>query len=63
MAVVLDPYTQRGAPHRRYQGKTGRIVEGRGRGYIVAVRTGSKLKKLSLLPEHLKPLSEPEQVT
>jgi ribosomal protein L21E len=28
-------------------------VEKRGRGYIVAVRLGSKLKKLSVLPEHM----------
>jgi large subunit ribosomal protein L21e len=46
-------------PHRRYHGRVGRIVEKRGRGYVVAVQIGSKLRKLSVLPEHLRPAESP----
>jgi len=56
VAIDIDPSTHGGMPHRRYQGRVGRIVEKRGRGYVVAVELGSKLKKLHVLPEHIKPL-------
>ncbi|MCS7145073.1 MAG: 50S ribosomal protein L21e [Nitrososphaerota archaeon] len=58
VAIDIDPSTQKGMPHKRYQGRVGRIVEKRGRGYIVEVELGSKLKRLSVLPEHLKPLPQ-----
>ena len=56
VAVIIDPATHKGAPHRRYHGKVGTIVEKRGKGYVVSVKLGSKTKYLSLLPEHIKPL-------
>ena len=40
-------------PHRRYRGKTGKIVEKRGRAYVVEVKLGRKQKKLVLMPPHL----------
>ncbi len=52
--IVIDPATHKGSPHRRYHGKVGEVVEKRGRGYIVAVKLGNKVKKLSLLPNHIK---------
>ncbi|MEM1518334.1 MAG: 50S ribosomal protein L21e [Nitrososphaerota archaeon] len=55
VSIIIDPATHRGSPHRRYHGKIGEIVEKRGRGYIVAVKVGSKRKLLSLLPEHIRP--------
>lgn len=57
VAIDVDPSTHRGMPHRRYQGRVGRIVEKRGRGYVVEIELGSKMKRLSVLPEHIKPLS------
>jgi len=58
VVIDIDPSTHGGMPHRRYQGKVGRVLERRGRGYIVGVEVGSKLKKLSVMPEHIKPLGE-----
>ena len=42
-------------PHRRYRGKTGRIVEIRGHAYVVEVKLGNKTKKLILKAPHLRP--------
>jgi ribosomal protein L21E len=36
-------------------GRLGLFLERRGRGYVVQVMFGNKAKKLSLLPDHLKP--------
>lgn len=57
VAIDIDPSTHGGIPHRRYQGRVGKILEKKGRGYVVAIELGSKLKKLHVLPEHIKPLS------
>jgi len=43
------------APHRRYQGKVGTIVEKRGRAYVVEVYVGKKRKLIITTPHHLKP--------
>jgi large subunit ribosomal protein L21e len=40
--------------HPHFDGKTGRIVERRGRNYVVEIREGSVLKKVFMRPEHLK---------
>lgn len=53
VAIKIDPSVQKGAPHRRYQGKVGEVLERRGRAYVVAVRLGEKLKKITVLPDHL----------
>jgi large subunit ribosomal protein L21e len=59
VVILVDPASHKGMPHRRYHGRVGRIVEKRGRGYVVAVQIGSKLRKLSVLPEHLRPAESP----
>jgi large subunit ribosomal protein L21e len=53
--IDVDPAIHKGMPHRRYIGKTGVIIGLRGRALIVEVAVGSKIKKLFLLPEHVKP--------
>lgn len=55
--VYLEPGVHKGSPSRRCHGRVGLVVEKRGRGYVVRVRMGNKEKKLSLLPDHLKPLT------
>ncbi len=40
-------------PHRRYRGKTGVVVEKRGKAYVVEVYLGNKPKKLILKPPHV----------
>ncbi len=48
----------KGMPHRRYHGKVGVIRGKRGKSYIVEVVVGSKIKKLFIRPEHLRPTPE-----
>ncbi len=56
VAIKIDPSVQRGMPHVRYHGRTGRVVERRGMSYVVEVKDGGKLKKIIARPEHLKVL-------
>ncbi|MHC1625324.1 MAG: 50S ribosomal protein L21e [Methermicoccaceae archaeon] len=53
--IRIDPSVHKGAPHHRYHGRTGEVVEKRGRAYIVRVRDGGTYKNLTVLPVHLTP--------
>ncbi|GAB6055382.1 50S ribosomal protein L21e [Methanobacterium alkalithermotolerans] len=52
--IIIDPSVHKGQPHPRFHGMTGRVVEGRGRAYIVALNDGNKAKQIIVRPEHLK---------
>jgi large subunit ribosomal protein L21e len=52
--IIIDPSVQKGQPHPRFHGKTAKVVETRGRAYIVSLNDGNKAKKLIVRPEHLK---------
>jgi large subunit ribosomal protein L21e len=51
---VIDPSAQKGMPHRRFYGKTGVVIERRGRAYCIAVEAGGKTKKVIARPEHIR---------
>jgi len=55
VVIKIDPSVQRGMPHRRYHGKIGRIVNKRGRGYVVSVAQGEAVKEIVVRSEHLEP--------
>jgi len=52
--IIIDPSVQKGQPHPRFHGKTGKVTEKRGRAYIVDINDGNKAKKLIIRPQHLK---------
>lgn len=52
--IIIDPSSQRGQPHPRFHGKTAKIVEVRGKGYVVGLNDGNKAKKIIVRPEHLQ---------
>ena len=52
--IIIDPSVQKGQPHPRFHGKTGKISHKRGRAYIVEINDGDKAKNLIIRPEHLK---------
>lgn len=52
--IDIEPASQKGMPHPRYQGRSGVVVGRRGRAFLVQIRDGSKLKTLISRPEHLK---------
>ncbi|OKY79208.1 MAG: Ribosomal protein L21E [Candidatus Methanohalarchaeum thermophilum] len=53
--IKIDSSVQKGMPHPRFHGKTGEVVEKRGRGYVVEVSDKSTKKKVTIRPEHLIP--------
>ncbi len=53
--IDIDPSIQKGQPHPRFHGKTGRVVEKRGRSYLVEVMDGNAKKILISRPVHLRP--------
>lgn len=54
--VELEPSSHKGMPYSRFKGKVGKIVEKRGKSYVVHVYEGKKLKTVISRPEHLKAL-------
>ena len=54
VVIVQEPSSQRGMPHPRFKGKTGKVLDKRGKSYIVEILDGNKVKKLICRPEHLK---------
>ncbi|MEM5790633.1 MAG: 50S ribosomal protein L21e [Candidatus Aenigmatarchaeota archaeon] len=52
--ILQDPYSQKGMPHPRFKGKVGKIIERRGKSYIVEIIDGNKVKKIISRPEHLR---------
>lgn len=52
--IVIDPSVHKGQPYHRFHGLTGRILEKRGRAYLLEVRTGNKRKQVIVRPEHLR---------
>ncbi len=54
--IYPEPSSQRGMPFPRFKGRVGKVVEKRGRGYVVEFYDGKKLKHVIARPEHLKPL-------
>ncbi len=54
VAIKIDPSIHKGMPHPRFYGRTGKVVEKRGRAYVIEVKDGNTIKKIIALPEHLK---------
>ncbi|MBD3210436.1 50S ribosomal protein L21e [Candidatus Micrarchaeota archaeon] len=53
--VVITPKAiEKGLPHLRYRNRHGRVVEKRGKGYLVEISDYGKTKKLVVGPVHLK---------
>jgi large subunit ribosomal protein L21e len=52
--IDIEPASQKGMPHPRYQGRSGIVVGRKGRAFLVQIRDGSKVKTLITRPEHLR---------
>ncbi len=52
--IVIESSSQKGQPHKRFQGLVGTIVERRGRAYVVRVQLPNSYKDVIARPEHLK---------
>jgi large subunit ribosomal protein L21e len=52
--IVCEPSIQKGMPHRRFHGKTGKVVGQRGRAWVLAISDGNAEKIVIARPQHLK---------
>lgn len=52
--ITINPSIQKGQPHPRFHGKTGKITDKKGKAYIVELNDGNKAKELIIRPDHLK---------
>lgn len=52
--ILLNSAVQKGRPHRRYNGKSGEVIEKRGQSYIIEVKIGNAMKTVVSRPEHLR---------
>jgi len=57
VVICPEPSSHKGMPFPRFKGKIGKVVEKRGRSYIVEFYDGGKIKHVIARPEHLKPLN------
>ncbi len=53
--IKMDSSTQKSMPHKRFHGKVGKVIEKRGRGYVVSVPQGEATKTIIVRSEHLEP--------
>lgn len=54
VSVNIDSSVQKGMPHHRFQGLTGKIEGKQGEAYLVSVKVGKKFKTLIVLSNHLR---------
>lgn len=52
--IIIDPSVQKGQPHFKFQGRTGTIIEKRGRAYIITLKVGHKDMYIIARPEHMR---------
>jgi len=55
VVIDIDPTFISTAPHRRYQGKVGVVIDVRGRAYVVETYLGDKKKIVITTADHLRP--------
>ena len=54
VSIVIDSSMQKGMPHPRFQGHTGKIEGKQGESYLVGINDGKKRKTLIVRSEHLR---------
>jgi large subunit ribosomal protein L21e len=52
--IKIDSSVQKSLPHRRFHGRIGKVVEKRGRAYVVNVSQGNSIKEIIVRSEHLE---------
>ncbi|TFG05996.1 MAG: 50S ribosomal protein L21e [Promethearchaeota archaeon] len=56
--LIIDPSVHKGQPHFKYHGRTGTIIEKRGKAYVVQLKVGGKNFYIISRPEHMRFRSE-----
>lgn len=54
VVVKPNPSSHKGMPFKRFFGRTGTVMDKRGKSYIIKIKDGKKEKNIISRPEHLK---------
>lgn len=54
VVIDIESSSDKGMPFRRFQGLSGKVIEKRGKAYLLEIKDGNKTKKIIANPEHLK---------
>ena len=54
VVIKPDPSSHKGMPFKRFFGKSGIVMDRRGKSYIIKIKDGNKEKTIISKPEHLK---------
>jgi len=54
VVIDINSSSAKGMPFRRFQGLIGKIVEKRGKAYLLEIKDGKKTKTVIANPEHIK---------
>ncbi len=54
---IISKAEKKGAPHLRYQGKVGKVIQLRGKSYVVEINDGNAKKELIASALHLSPVA------
>jgi large subunit ribosomal protein L21e len=54
IVIDINSSSVRGMPFKRFQGLSGKVLEKRGKAYLLEIKDGKKLKKIIASPEHIK---------
>lgn len=52
--VIIDPAYQKGIPHPKWHGKTGKVIGSRGSSYMISLNDQKATKTIIANPLHLK---------
>jgi len=54
VVIKPNPSSHKGMPFKRFFGRTGTVIDKRGKSYIIKIKDGNKGKTIISRPEHLK---------
>jgi len=54
IVIKPNPSSHKGMPFKRFFGRTGTVIDKRGKSYIIKIKDGKKEKNIISRPEHLK---------
>ena len=57
LVIDIDPVYISTAPHKRYQGRVGTLIEWRGKALVLEVNFMGERRIIITTPEHVKPLN------
>ena len=54
VVIKPNPSSHKGMPFKRFFGRTGTVIDKKGKSYIIKIKDGKKEKSIISRPEHLK---------